>query len=113
MHHGSLTNPRTVAHKVYKILTAPERMGKRQSPLLILKVLRDDYDTVVTALSTYISSVRLQLRENFPEWGEELQGPRDAVPTEEEREILGRGNFYRVVKLVKQEPTLWGDEGLE
>lgn len=108
VHHGSLAHTDTVTYKLYSLLTAPERIGKWQDPLSLLMALREEYGVIVTAISTYMSSIRLQLRDNFPDWGEKFEGPRDAQPTNEEREILGKGNFYRVRKLVTvAEPTLW------
>jgi len=104
MHHGSLENPETVTAKLYRILTASGHIGRWQDPLSLVGELKAKHGIVVMSLSTWLSSIRLQLKYDFPDWGEELQGPRDAQPTDEERAILGKGNFYRVRKLVQPRP---------
>jgi hypothetical protein len=95
MHHGSIASEGTVTNAVYRVFTSPGRLGEWQDPLTVLRVLREDYQINVTAISTYVSSIRIQLRDLYPERGEKLQGPRDGEqPTDR-----GPGNFYRVVRI--------------
>jgi hypothetical protein len=92
MHHGSITSEGTVTNAVYRVLTSPDRIGAWQDPLTILLVLREQYGVTVTAISTYISSIRIQLRDLYPERGERMVGPRDGEqPTDR-----GPGNFYKI-----------------
>jgi len=98
MHHSSLDNEDTVTAKLYAIMTTRGALGQWQSPLSLMAALEVKYGVKVTAISTYMSSIRLQLLDCFPDWGQELHGPRDQQPTEAEREVLGKGNFYRVRK---------------
>ena len=105
MHHSSIDNEETVTAKLYTLMTARGTLGQWHSPLSLLAALEKKHGIQVTAISTYMSSIRGQLRDNFPDWGEELQGPRDEQPTADEREILGEGNFYRVRKTVKVAPA--------
>jgi len=104
MHHSSIDNSETVTAKLYALMTARGAMGQWQSPLSLMAALREKYDVQVTAISTYMSSIRGQLRDFFPDWGEELQGPRDQCPTKEERAVLGKGNFYRIRKTTTVQP---------
>jgi len=96
MHHSSIGNPKTVTAKLYAIMSSPRAIGKWHSPLSLMDELRREYGIQVTALSTYMSSIRIQLRDIFVDRGEELQGPRDEQPSDK-----GKGNFYRVRKLPK------------
>jgi hypothetical protein len=98
MHHGSIDSEGTVTWAVYRVLTSPDRIGRWQDPLTILSVLRSEYQINVTAISTYISSIRIQLRDLYPERGERLVGPRDGdQPTDR-----GPGNFYRILREEKR-----------
>ena len=101
MHHSSIDNGETVTARLYAIMSAPGALGEWHDPLSLLAALDRKYGIKVTAISTYMSSIRGQLRDFFPDRGEELQGPRDCQPTDDERKILGKGNFYRVRKITK------------
>ena len=101
MHHSSIDNEETVTAKLCALMTAPGAMGQWHSPLSLLAALERKYEIKVTAISTYMSSIRGQLRDFFPDWGEELQGPRDEQPSADEREVIGKGNFYRIRKTVQ------------
>jgi len=92
MHHSSIDNPETVTAKLYAILTAPGALGQWQDPLSLMAVLEAKYGVKVTAISTYMSSIRLQLRDIFVDRGEQLQGPRDEQPDDR------KGNWYRIRK---------------
>jgi len=100
MHHSSIDNEDTVTAKLYALMTAKGALGQWHSPLSLIAALRVRYGIEVTAISTYMSSIRGQLRDLFPDYGQELQGPRDELPSEAERIELGKGNFYRVRKTV-------------
>jgi len=98
MHHSSIDNEETVTARLYAIMSAPGALGEWHDPLSLLAALDRKYGIKVTAISTYMSSIRGQLRDVFPDWCQELQGPRDCQPTADERKVLGKGNFYRVRK---------------
>ena len=107
MHLSSLEED-TVTRRIFKLMMRKGRLGTLMNPLAIEDLLLEEDGIRITAFSTHFSAIRNALKLNYRGWGYVAEGPRDITLTEEERERLGPGNFYRIRRV--GQPTLFGTE---
>ena len=72
MHHGSI-NSDTKTQWIYLYMTSPKMFGEWVDFTMVTRWLLREYGQAIGAFSTYMSSIRLQLRDDFPEWGLKLE----------------------------------------